>query len=164
MNGELFKIIDGGYVILRRKGVYRQAKLYELYRSIFAQYGGGFVRLSARGGTTEPSISWEGMSVAVDTVLTVDKFGAPIVDHEAIEALKQKSPNPYTAGKVIGGLLSFVEVPPRATGVAAVKRVQEILSDYPLPFVKLRPKKVTKAIKRVSGASKRKSANGRVSA
>jgi hypothetical protein len=56
---ERFHIVDDAAVILRgRKGVYRQAKVYRRGEDVFAQVGFGYVRLLARNGTTDPSISW----------------------------------------------------------------------------------------------------------
>lgn len=54
----LFHQIDDAVVILRTRGVFRQAKLYERNGVNYAAYGGGFIRLfPAHGGTSVPSVS-----------------------------------------------------------------------------------------------------------
>ena len=56
---ELFHIIDGGTAILFSRGVYRQAKVFRRGEHIFAQHGGGFIRLLQKGGTSVPSVAWK---------------------------------------------------------------------------------------------------------
>jgi len=55
----LFHVIPDNYVVLRARGVYKQAKLYARNAQVYAEYGGGFVRLMGRRGTTVPTVSWE---------------------------------------------------------------------------------------------------------
>lgn len=55
-----FHLIEAGVVILRSKGVFRQAKVYHRKRYIYAGVGGGFVRLEKHNnGTSQPGISYE---------------------------------------------------------------------------------------------------------
>lgn len=58
----MFHVIDDKFVILRSRGVYRQAKLYRYDGKLFAAYSGGFIRLCAlfgdHGGTSAPNVSW----------------------------------------------------------------------------------------------------------
>lgn len=54
-----FHVLDDAAVILRSRGVYRQAKVYLRGTGIYAGAGAGFIRLYAGGGTGVPSISWE---------------------------------------------------------------------------------------------------------
>lgn len=54
-----FHIIDEAAVILRTKGVWRQAKVYIRGKAIYAGSGGGFVRLYKGGGTSVPNLSWD---------------------------------------------------------------------------------------------------------
>lgn len=54
----LFHVIEGAQVILRSKGVFRQAKLYERDGRIAAAAAGGYVMLRSEGRTTHPDISW----------------------------------------------------------------------------------------------------------
>lgn len=61
---DLFQEIPDGQVILRCKGVYRQAKLYSRKGLVYAQHGTGFIGLFKQknpdgNGTTVPSILWE---------------------------------------------------------------------------------------------------------
>lgn len=53
-----FHQIDDGAVILRSKGVYRQAKLFRRDDTLYAGYGGGFIKLYPGGGTSVPSVSY----------------------------------------------------------------------------------------------------------
>lgn len=57
---ERFTIIEDACVILLgKKGVYRQAKVYCRGEKIFAGYGGGFVRLIQGGSTSNPDIRYQ---------------------------------------------------------------------------------------------------------
>lgn len=58
-----FHIIDDAAVILRSRGVYRQAKVFVRGDGLFAGHGGGFVRLYTNGGTSVPTLSWEDIDV-----------------------------------------------------------------------------------------------------
>ncbi len=57
-----FHVIDDAAVILRTKGVYRQAKVYShkegSQAALYAGYAGGFIGLRSNGGTTKPDVSW----------------------------------------------------------------------------------------------------------
>lgn len=55
---DLFHIIDDAFVILRSKGVFRQAKLYRRGQHIYAGHGSGFVRILPRSGTSNPNVGW----------------------------------------------------------------------------------------------------------
>ena len=59
-NDDLFHVIDDAHTVLRRKGVFRQAKLYRRAGKVYAGLGAGFVRLMGNGGTTHPEVLWEG--------------------------------------------------------------------------------------------------------
>lgn len=54
----LFTIVDDAHVILRRKGVYRQAKLYLRNGCLYAAWGSAFIGLR-QNGTTLPDVAWE---------------------------------------------------------------------------------------------------------
>lgn len=56
---ERFHVVDEAAVILRSKGVFKQAKAYIRGRAVYAGASGGFVRLYKGGGTSMPNISWE---------------------------------------------------------------------------------------------------------
>lgn len=70
-----FHVIDDGQVVLRSKGVYRQAKVYRRGEDIYAAYGGGFIRLHGHNGTSAPSVSW--LDIKADDV-TVEANRAPV--------------------------------------------------------------------------------------
>lgn len=58
-NDPLFRPIDEGYAILRRKGQFKQTKLYQRAGLLFAQLGPTtFVRLLNGRSTTDPNITW----------------------------------------------------------------------------------------------------------
>ena len=61
---ERFHIIDDAAVILRSKGVYRQAKVYYRGDDVFAGWGNGFIRLLRGSATTHPNVSWDGIDAA----------------------------------------------------------------------------------------------------
>ena len=54
-----FHVIEDAAVVLRSKGVYRQAKVYRRAEGLYAGYAGGFIRLMANGGTSRPEVSWD---------------------------------------------------------------------------------------------------------
>jgi hypothetical protein len=58
-----FHLIDEAAVILRNRGVYRQAKVFRRGEALYASYGAGFVRLYKDGGTSLPNLSWDEMEV-----------------------------------------------------------------------------------------------------
>lgn len=60
---ERFHVIDDGAVIIRRKGVYRQVKLYRRSEGLYAGVGLGFIRLYQDHGTGVPDISWDDIEV-----------------------------------------------------------------------------------------------------
>lgn len=53
-----FHEIPEGVVILRSRGVFRQAKVYRRGAYVYAAFGSGFIRLLAHSGTSVPSVSW----------------------------------------------------------------------------------------------------------
>lgn len=52
-----FNPIDGS-VVLRNRGRFTEAKLYECDGDIFAKYGAGFIRLKRNEATSLPSVFW----------------------------------------------------------------------------------------------------------
>lgn len=56
----MFAIIEEGYVVLRKRGIFRQAKVYIRNGYIYAGHGGGFVQLSKHDkGTSVPDLTYE---------------------------------------------------------------------------------------------------------
>lgn len=58
MTDNLFHEIPDAQVILRSKGVFRQAKLFRRGEHVYAAWGSGFIRLLAHSGTSLPAVSW----------------------------------------------------------------------------------------------------------
>lgn len=58
----LFTIVDDAHVILRSKGVYRQAKIYERDGVLYAGWGSGFIGLRKGNSTTLPNVTAVGYS------------------------------------------------------------------------------------------------------
>lgn len=59
---DLFHEIPEGVVILRSKGVYRQAKVFRRGEAVYAAWGSGFVRLCGGGGTSVPTVSFDALT------------------------------------------------------------------------------------------------------
>lgn len=71
-----FHVIDEGAVVVRVKGgLYRQCKVYRRGRDVFAGVGGGYIRLLARAGTTNPNVTW--LELEADGV-TLTGSGQPL--------------------------------------------------------------------------------------
>jgi hypothetical protein len=62
--GLFHDIADEFVVLVNRRGVYRQAKLYRRDKGLYAGASGGFIRLLTEGGTSVPDIRWEGLTLA----------------------------------------------------------------------------------------------------
>lgn len=58
MTDPLFHEIPDAYVVLRAKGVFRQAKVFRRGEDIYAAWGSGFIRLLGHSGTTVPTPHW----------------------------------------------------------------------------------------------------------
>lgn len=72
-----FHIIDDAAVIMRSKGVYRQAKVFVRGDGLYAGHGAGFVRLYAGGGTSVPTLSWDDIDIGQGsaTAIPTDQHG-----------------------------------------------------------------------------------------
>lgn len=70
----LFHIVDEGVVILRSKGVYRQAKLFQRCGGLYAAWSGGFIGLRSSNGTTHPLVSWD--EIDCPLAFTIPRLGA----------------------------------------------------------------------------------------
>jgi hypothetical protein len=69
---ERFHLIEDAAAILVSKGVYKQAKMYRRGIGLYVGHGNGFIRLYKDGGTSLPSVRWDGHD-GPDT--TYDKLG-----------------------------------------------------------------------------------------
>lgn len=72
MMSPLFHRVDDSFAILRgRNGVFRQVDVYVYRGHLFARYGGGFIRLYHKGGTSVPAVFLDdlvGVSFSVDSL------------------------------------------------------------------------------------------------
>ena len=59
MTDILFREVPDAQVILRSRGVYRQAKVFRRGSDIYAAWGSGFIRLLSGSGTTVPTVVWD---------------------------------------------------------------------------------------------------------
>ena len=71
----LFHVIEDAFVIVRRRGVFRQAKVFARGDKIYAGYGSGFVRLFASGTSSLPDLLWEDLTEHDD--IRIDIRSAP---------------------------------------------------------------------------------------
>lgn len=78
---ERFHIIDDGAVILRSKGNYRQAKVYQRGGHVYGGWAGGYVRLLQGSGTSNPNVGW--LEIEADGV-TIARNGAPVYGAPAL--------------------------------------------------------------------------------
>lgn len=80
----LFHILDECFVITRNRGVFRQAKVFVRGEHVYAAHGNGFVRLMGHGGTTVPTMVWEGLSDHPGVQMRLGgapKYGQPAIGH-----------------------------------------------------------------------------------
>lgn len=63
MTDNLFHEIPDAQVILRSKGVFKQAKLFRRGEDVYAAWGSGFIRLLKHSGTTVPAVSYDAASL-----------------------------------------------------------------------------------------------------
>ena len=62
----LFHVIEASAVVLHSRGVFKQVKAYRRGKDVYAQHGGGFIKLgqkinagNMRGDTSHPEVKWE---------------------------------------------------------------------------------------------------------
>lgn len=72
-----FHMLDTAAVILRHKGIYRQAEVYRRGVELFAGHRGGFIQLLSRTDTSAPDVSWHDLDAGEET--KTDTFGRPIL-------------------------------------------------------------------------------------
>lgn len=77
---DLFHVIEDGHAILRRRGVFKQAKIFSKGDHVYAELSrGSYVRLLSNGQTSVPDVSClgvEGPGVGL-TRTGVPQFQAP---------------------------------------------------------------------------------------
>lgn len=69
----MFKQLVGQSAVVRRRGVFLPCDLYEYRGMMFAKVGSGFIRLTAKGDTSQ--VGTEVDMLAYDGPLFSDKFG-----------------------------------------------------------------------------------------
>jgi len=58
MTDNLFHDLPEAQIILRSKGVFKQAALFRRGEDVFAAWGSGYIRLLRHGGTTVPAVQY----------------------------------------------------------------------------------------------------------
>jgi hypothetical protein len=82
MSTHLFHVIPDSFAVLvSKRGVYRQAKLYRRGDEVFAGHGGGFIRLLHGGGTSAPDVRWDGAES--DLTFVAGRLGRLLVGQSA---------------------------------------------------------------------------------
>lgn len=75
---DLFHVIEDGAAILRRRGAFKQVKVFARAEHVYAEVSKGtYVRLLQGGRTSVPDVSWldvEGPGISIG------RSGAPVVD------------------------------------------------------------------------------------
>lgn len=69
-----FTQIPGASALIHSGGVYRQTDLYARGEAIYAQHGGGFIKLAIGGATSAPKIRWSEFDQG-DTATITEKPG-----------------------------------------------------------------------------------------
>lgn len=61
----LFHAIEDKQAVVRniKTGVFKQVKLYERNKEIYAGASGGFIRLMTDGRTSSPSVKWDDIEI-----------------------------------------------------------------------------------------------------
>lgn len=86
-----FSVIEDSLIVLRNKGVFRQAKAYRRAGSdnIYAGWGSGFIRLGGNKMTTAPNVAYESLDLPFPTVK--GKFGEPLIPNGPTHIVGQVS-------------------------------------------------------------------------
>lgn len=58
-----FEPIEGGIILLKQAGVYREAAAFVYDEEIYAQHGQGHIRLHPSGQTTANKVGWMGIDL-----------------------------------------------------------------------------------------------------
>ena len=65
----LFEPLQGGRVILRSRGIFKEAKLFTHGGIVYAREGSGFVQLRANNETSRDRLYWGSLQLAEKTEL-----------------------------------------------------------------------------------------------
>ena len=84
-----FTAIPEGQAIVHARGVYRQVPLYARGEKVYAKYGGGFVRLSYGGATSNANVRWAeydaGLGIITETGMRAPEYQGEAEVLEAAE-------------------------------------------------------------------------------
>lgn len=83
----LFHIVEDCFVIIRTRGVFRQAKVFARHDCLYAGVGSGFVRLCSDGSKTVPTMMWEAVTDHPEVSISArspPRYLAPPVDQPRI--------------------------------------------------------------------------------
>lgn len=70
----MFTIIEDGYVVLKKDGVFRPTEVYVRHRYLYAKTGSGFVKLlKHESGTSVPKMTYEDLALPFQP--TADAIG-----------------------------------------------------------------------------------------
>jgi hypothetical protein len=75
---ERFHKVEEGAVITLCRGVYRQSPLYRRGNVLYAGHAGGYLRLSSRGGTSAPHVSWKALDPGPGNAFSEETFSVTI--------------------------------------------------------------------------------------
>lgn len=82
----MFQIAEGKNIILYKKGVYSQRKIFTYNGEYYAQVGSGFIGLRDNGRTTEINTSWKDVDFEYDTA----KYGRMVPKKVDVRKRKRK--------------------------------------------------------------------------
>jgi hypothetical protein len=86
---DLFTAIKDAHVILRSRGIYRQAKVYARGERLFAGYAGGFIRLGSGDMTSVSNVKYEALQMPPHIQLRKGNAGEPLMPFVQVAPLKQ---------------------------------------------------------------------------
>lgn len=68
MAADKFNVVDDATVVLREKGIYKQAGVFALGNRLFAEYRKGqYIALISNAGTSAPNVSWSDLDTPFNT-------------------------------------------------------------------------------------------------
>lgn len=97
----MFKKLEGDTVVLQKGGVFKVCDLYAYRGYLFANYAGGYIRLTADGHASVPGVSVD--MLAYEGPLYKDRFGRLAVSAgEGYTALQSNPDGTITPLKIEG--------------------------------------------------------------
>jgi hypothetical protein len=90
----LFHIVEDSQVILRSKGVWKQATLYHRNEELYAKHGSGFIGLRNGRGTTLSNVSWEAIDSKREwTVIKMGRLELVPIKEKTNDSSEQGNPS-----------------------------------------------------------------------